>query len=109
LPKEIEKAVGNVTLAAEIYGSPYTWIITNPVGTASRTAVIHAYQHTQRILCIVGICLCIPLIVFSVLLKNPTLTNEQSLKHAEEDDSVHSGSQDAEGASQKGFVKKFLA
>lgn len=86
LPKEIEKAIGgNATLANEIYGSPYTWIITNPVGTTDRDAVDHAYQRVQRILCIVGICLCVPLIVFSLLLKNPRLTNEQSLKTAEKD------------------------
>ncbi|KAJ9115781.1 ferrioxamine B transporter [Naganishia onofrii] len=108
LPKELLKAVGNATLATEIYGSPYTWIITNPTGTASRTAVNLAYQHVQKILCIVGICLCIPLIFFSLLLKNPTLTNEQSLKHAEEDDSMVMGAEDSEHASQKGFVKKFL-
>lgn len=109
LPKEIQKAVGNATLAAEIYGSPYTWIITNPVGTASRTAVIAAYMHVQRILCIVGICICVPLIVFSCLLKNPRLTNEQSLKHAEEDESIDMGSEDSEhGGAKKGFVKKFL-
>ncbi|KAJ9115780.1 hypothetical protein QFC24_006888 [Naganishia onofrii] len=86
LPKQIEKAIGgNSTLAAEIYGSPYTWIITNPVGTPDRDAVNHAYQHVQRILCIVGICLCVPLIAFSLLLKNPRLTGDQSLKTAEKE------------------------
>ncbi|KAJ9110593.1 ferrioxamine B transporter [Naganishia vaughanmartiniae] len=86
LPKQIEKAIGgNATLAAEIYGSPYTWIITNPVGTPDRDAVNHAYQHVQRILCIVGICLCVPLIAFSLLLKNPRLTGDQSLKTAEKE------------------------
>lgn len=80
------KAIGgNTTLANEIYSSPYTWIITNPVGTTDRDAVDHAYQRVQRILCIVGICLCVPLIVFSLLLKNPRLTNDQSLKTAEKE------------------------
>lgn len=65
-------------------------------------------MHVQRILCIVGICICVPLIVFSVLLKNPRLTNEQSLKHAEEDESIDMGSEDSEHGSKKGFVKKFL-
>ena len=55
------------------------------MGTSDRNAVDHAYQRVQRILCIVGICLCVPLIVFSLLLKNPRLTNEQSLKTAEKE------------------------
>lgn len=55
------------------------------MGTTDRDAVNRAYQHVQRILCIVGICLCVPLIVFSLLLKNPRLTNDQSLKTAEKD------------------------
>jgi hypothetical protein len=34
---------------------------------------------------VVGICFCIPLITFSLLLRDPTLGTEQSLPDAEED------------------------
>ncbi|KAK5078656.1 ferrioxamine B transporter [Lithohypha guttulata] len=75
----------NSTLASAVYASPLTVVPFNyPVGTPERTAIIGSYQHMQRILCIVGICLCVPLIVFAVLLRNPKLSDQQSQPEAEE-------------------------
>ena len=74
----------NTTLAAAIYGSPLQMVYLYPVGTEVRTAVIDSYMHVQRLLCIVGLCLCIPLIVFALLLRNPKLSDEQSQPEAEE-------------------------
>jgi len=68
-----------------VYGSPLTVAVSYPVGSPVRTAIIHSYQEVQRILCIVGICLCVPLIAFALLLKNPKLSSEQSQPEAEED------------------------
>ena len=56
----------------------------NPVGTPDRDAVIAAYRHVQRLLCIAGICLSVLLIAFSLVIRNPKLGKEQSLEHAEE-------------------------
>ncbi|KAK5945926.1 ferrioxamine B transporter [Knufia obscura] len=74
----------NDTLAAAVYGSPVTVAVLYPVGDPIRDAIIASYQHVQRTLCIVGICLCVPLIVFALLLRNPKLSNEQSQPEAEE-------------------------
>ena len=74
---------GNSTLAAATFGDPFSVIALYPVGTLVRTAIITSYQQTQRILCITGICLCVPLIVFSLLLRNPRLPDEQSRADAE--------------------------
>jgi SIT family siderophore-iron:H+ symporter-like MFS transporter len=41
--------------------------------------MIDAYKHVQRLLTITGICLCIPLIAFSLCLRNPKLTDQQNL------------------------------
>lgn len=66
-----------------MYASPLTWVLTNPVGTPDRDAVIVAYRHAQRLLTITGICLCIPLIAFALVLRNPHLPDLQSLPDAE--------------------------
>lgn len=73
----------NATLVTYFYGSPVFAILDYPVGTPERAAVITAYQHVQRLLCITGICLCVPFLIFALLLRNPRLGNEQSLPDAE--------------------------
>jgi MFS transporter, SIT family, siderophore-iron:H+ symporter len=74
---------GNATLAPAAYADPFTFAAAYPVGTPQRDGVVEAYQHTQRLLCITGICLCVPLIVFSCLLRDPRLGDEQSRPEAE--------------------------
>ncbi|KAJ1325374.1 MFS transporter SIT family siderophore-iron:H+ symporter [Microdochium nivale] len=69
----------NATLAATTFADPFTAASLYPVGTPERTAIIAAYQGTQKLLCIVGICLCIPLMGFAVALRNPKLSDEQNL------------------------------
>ncbi|KAF7125351.1 hypothetical protein CNMCM5793_001529 [Aspergillus hiratsukae] len=86
LPGELENRLGNVTLAGEVYANPFTFALANPVGTPDRDAVVLAYKHAQKLLCITGICLTVPLIVFSLCIRNPRLTKEQSLEKAEESD-----------------------
>ncbi|CEN61142.1 hypothetical protein ASPCAL07806 [Aspergillus calidoustus] len=82
---ELTSTLGNATLAASIYADPFTFVAANPVGTPAREAVIDGYKHTQRLLCITGLCLSVPLIAFSLCIRNPKLTKEQSLADAEKD------------------------
>ncbi|EXJ93019.1 MFS transporter, SIT family, siderophore-iron:H+ symporter [Capronia epimyces CBS 606.96] len=87
LPSQLEErlaAFDNSTLAAATYADPFSVIAEYPVGTPVRTAIIAAYQHAQRLLCITGICLCVLLIGFSCCLRNPKLGDEQSLPEVEE-------------------------
>ncbi|EFW98896.1 siderochrome-iron transporter [Grosmannia clavigera kw1407] len=81
LPGELEKRLAsiNATLAATTYGDPFTSAAMYPLGTPERTAIIGAYQHTQRLLCITGICLCVPLIGFAFALRDPKLNDEQNV------------------------------
>ena len=74
---------GNATLSTAVYGDPFTFAAANLVGTQERAEVIDAYQYTQRLLCITGICLCVPLILFSCLIRDPKLGREQSRPEAE--------------------------
>lgn len=96
LPARLDEALAglNSTLAAAAYADPFTSVVAAyPVGTPERTAIIEAYQSIQRILCITGVCLCVPLIFFAVMLRNPKLSNEQTLAKddASEADRVESG------------------
>jgi SIT family siderophore-iron:H+ symporter-like MFS transporter len=84
IPGELLRQTGNATLAAAVYADPFTFATMNPVGTPDRDAVIAAYRHVQRLLCIAGICLSVLLIAFSLVIRNPKLGKEQSLEHAEE-------------------------
>ncbi|GAB7355598.1 hypothetical protein MBLNU459_g6327t2 [Dothideomycetes sp. NU459] len=107
LAADIAKVSNNATLSTAWYGSPLQLIYEYPVGTPVRGAVITAYQSTQRLLAITGICLCVPLIVFALCTRNPRLTKQQSLPEAEM--SVHST--DSEGSIVKeprkgGFMRK---
>jgi SIT family siderophore-iron:H+ symporter-like MFS transporter len=91
IPNELAKRTGDSTLAATAFADPFTFATTYPVGTIERDAVIQAYRHVQRLLCITGICLSVLLIGFSLVIRNPKLGKEQSLENAEElEDTAHS-------------------
>ncbi|GKZ77819.1 siderophore transporter [Aspergillus niger] len=85
LPGELNSRLSNATLATQAYKDPFTFSATYPIGTPDRDAVVAAYKHTQRLLCITGICLTVPLVAFSLCTRNLVLTKEQSFANAEED------------------------
>lgn len=86
--KELTKHLGsaNATLTDLAFGRPFDFIISYPVGTPEREAVTLAYREVQRLLCITGICLTVPLIAFSLCIRNPRLTKDQSLPDAEREE-----------------------
>ncbi|KAJ0417999.1 major facilitator superfamily domain-containing protein [Aspergillus carlsbadensis] len=84
LPSALARNLGDVTLAAQVYGNPFGVVAQFPVGTDVRTAVIDSYQHVQRYLCITGLCLSIPMIGFAFCLRNPVLGRDQSLVEKKE-------------------------
>lgn len=83
IPNELVHQLGSSALATEVYADPFSFVVTYPVGTPEREAVILAYRHVQRLLCIAGICLSVLLIGFSLVIRNPELGKEQSLENAE--------------------------
>lgn len=80
------------TLAEIAYASPYEFIKEYTWGTPQRIAVVLAYASVQRKLCIVGICLCVPLLASSLFLRNHYLANVQSL------DEIHAPSEGVTGS-----------
>lgn len=83
LPGELNNALGDSALATQAYGDPFTFVSSHPMGTPVRQGVVDSYKYVQRLLCITGICLTVPLIAFAFCMRNPKLTNEQSLGNAE--------------------------
>lgn len=82
LPEQIKKEFAqfaNDTLVTYAYGSPFQFVIDYPWTSPERQALVIAYKHTQRLLLITGTCLCVPLIIFTLLLNNPKLKSRQNL------------------------------
>ncbi|CAL3971964.1 unnamed protein product [Diplocarpon coronariae] len=84
LIRNLPSPYNNVTMAQQIYGSPFEYAANYSIGTPLRDGIVESYRYTQKLLTITGICLCVPLIVFSLLIDNPKLGEEQSLPDAEE-------------------------
>lgn len=76
----------NDTIATLTYGDPFAAIAEYPVGTPEREQIIAAYQHVQRLLCITGICLAVPLVAFSLCMRNPKLNEKQTLAEDSSDE-----------------------
>ncbi|KAL5000019.1 major facilitator superfamily domain-containing protein [Aspergillus recurvatus] len=85
LPDLTRRLNGNSTLASQVYANPFKFALSNPVGTPDRDAVVAAYMDTQRLLCITGLCLTVPLIGFALCIRNPRLNRKQSLEDAEKE------------------------
>jgi SIT family siderophore-iron:H+ symporter-like MFS transporter len=75
----------NASLARAIYENPFSIVSQYPVGTEIRTAIIHSYQSIQRLLCITGMCICLPMIGFALALRNPKLSDQQVQEDAEDE------------------------
>ena len=76
---KFQEAGLDTKLAADAYSEPLTFITTYVWGTPERIAVVLAYAEVQRYLCIAGLVLCFPLLVFTFFLRDHKLTSVQSL------------------------------
>lgn len=76
---EMEKLGVDTSLAMPAYASPYDFIVEYPWGSDPRVAVSKAYAVIQRQLSIVAVCLCVPILVFILLLRDHRLTETQNL------------------------------
>lgn len=76
----------NKTLAQDIYKSPFEVVPNYPAGTEIRSAIINSYGHVERMLCIAGACLCVPMIGFACAMLDPRLSSRQSQPEAEREE-----------------------
>lgn len=79
LPQFLSEQLGDPDLVAAVYGDPLVEAIKYPMGSPNRVGIVAAYRQANRLLCITGICLCVPLIGFAVALRNPRLDDKQTL------------------------------
>jgi SIT family siderophore-iron:H+ symporter-like MFS transporter len=84
LLEQLPTPYDNATIAEGVYRTPFEYAEKYPIGTPLRDGMVASYQHIQRLLTITGICLCLPLIFFSLVIRDPVLGNEQSLPDAEQ-------------------------
>ncbi|KAK2054708.1 siderochrome-iron uptake transporter [Colletotrichum caudatum] len=85
LPRQLTQRLGNQTQAMQAFASPFVMAAQFPVGTPTRSAIVESYQYVQRILCAVGLGLCLPTIAFAAVIRNPELNDEQTLAVSDED------------------------
>lgn len=78
LPDRLIANIGT-ELGTSVYADPYTFANTYPIGTPERDGAAEAYTYIQRLLCIAGLCLSIPLLGAVLALRNPRLGDEQTL------------------------------
>lgn len=69
-------------LAQLAYEKPYEFIKAHAWGTDPRRAISLAYADVQKKMCIVGLCLCVPMLAFILLLRDNRLTDDQNLDDA---------------------------
>ena len=79
LPSQLAQRLADSEVAAQVYASPFLAIRNYPMGSIEREAIIAAYGHVQRLLCITCLALCVPLLGLTLCLRNHRLTDEQSL------------------------------
>ncbi|RMD41241.1 hypothetical protein DV735_g3916, partial [Chaetothyriales sp. CBS 134920] len=75
---------GNSTLVPLIYASPLTVVPEYPVGTPIREAIIESYREIQRVLAITCLAISVPMLAFSLFLRDPRLSDLQTQPEAEE-------------------------
>ncbi|KAL6452035.1 SIT1 Siderophore iron transporter 1 [Candida maltosa Xu316] len=70
-------------MALQVYENPFKFITDHAWGTPARMAVVLAYSEVQRILCIVGLVLCVPVLLCALLVRDHKLESVQSLEGGE--------------------------
>lgn len=89
IKKQLEKLGQDVALAKKAYDAPYDFMEDHAWGTTPRIAVVLAYAEVQKKLCVVGLCLCVPLLFFGLFLRDHFLSDAQSLEDAEDEENKH--------------------
>lgn len=82
--EKMEKLGVDPALAKPAFQSPYKFVEKYTWGTPARRAVVLAYAEVQKQLCIVAICLLVPLLVFVFLLRDHKLGAVMSLEDVED-------------------------
>ncbi|TPX07904.1 uncharacterized protein E0L32_010359 [Thyridium curvatum] len=88
LPKQLGQRLGNQTQAMQVFVNPFAMAAQFPIGTTTRSAIVESYQYVQRILCAVGLGLCLPTMAFAAVMRDPELNDQQTLAVSDDDRSA---------------------
>lgn len=81
LYRNLVDTIGNTTIAQLAYEQPYVFIADYPWGTPYRESAVESYRYIQRLLTIIAIVFCAPLMFFSLCLRDAKLTDEVAHNH----------------------------
>ncbi|CCH59919.1 hypothetical protein TBLA_0C01040 [Henningerozyma blattae CBS 6284] len=84
LYKQLHKRMGDATLATAAYSSPYSFIVNYTWGTTVRDQMVEAYRYVQRLETIVALVFTVPLLLFSLTLRDARLTDNVASDDIEE-------------------------
>lgn len=82
LPREIFRTM-NHSDASPAYDMPQLFILNNAWGTPPRMALIKSYTYVQKILCLVALCFCVPLLAAALFLRNHKLQSTVALENVD--------------------------
>lgn len=85
---EILKRVTNGSIASYAYEKPYNFIVDYAWDTPIRQQVVEAYMYVQKLETLVGLVFCAPLLLFSLCLRDPKLTDEIAHNDLGEDEYI---------------------
>lgn len=81
---DLYKKLGDADLAMSVYSQPYEFAGNYGGETQERQDTVQVYRKVQKILMIVSICLCVPMLISAFFLKDHKLGNAQSIDDVEE-------------------------
>ncbi|CCD22363.1 uncharacterized protein NDAI_0A02050 [Naumovozyma dairenensis CBS 421] len=85
---ELSKYISNQTAVSLAYESPTKFIKSYKWESPERIGLVQAYSHVTNILYIVTICLCIPLYVFALLLRDRELADVVAFEQLDGQDEI---------------------
>lgn len=77
LPSQLTANLGNATEAMAVFADPFTYVALYSPDTPQRDAIAVSYRYVQKLICIVGICVCILQIGFVALLGTRSWTSNR--------------------------------
>lgn len=85
---QLLKHLKSVDLASAAYNAPFEFIVDYLWDSTERNAMVEAYRYVQRYETIVALVFTVPLLVFSLCLRDPPLTDKVAQENIEEGEYV---------------------
>lgn len=94
LYNDLLKRLGDATLAMSAYSAPYSFVLTYGWDTPVRQAVVEAYREVQRLEVLIALIFTAPLLLSSLFLRDPPLTDQVGQENIKDGEYVATGYDD---------------